>query len=487
VYTYNYDADHHLTYASLGVGSTQGPQATLGYDTQNRLSEVDRASPGGATLTSSFLYDSDNRLTTLTHSNGASPLATYTYHYDNASRVDGYSGIEGTRSYAYDNTNQLTTVTNAATSAVLESYAYDLNGNRTSANGHTYGAPGTGNRLTSDGVYSYAYDAEGNLTTMTLQSDPTKVATYTWDYRDRLTEVRSNLGGTTYDDVFTYDVIDRRIGKSINGGTTQWTVYDGGNPYVDFTGSTLSNRYLYGLALDSLVARTDGSAGNTVWYLTDRLGSVRQLANAAGSVADTITYDSFGKMLSELGSGDRFKYTGREWDSETGLYNYRARYYYAFVGGFIGEDPLGFGAGDANLYRYVGNGPTNDSDALGLQRPGQPPNPAPAPNPGTAPPGQPANPTTGSNNAQQQQQQQQQLRGNIRTRIDLCRQNASLTAQLNGLQAQIDRLIEMGGDPDVINALVFQSNSIRDQIDRNQLAINRANYAIGYRYREDIR
>lgn len=36
------------------------------------------------------------------------------------------------------------------------------------------------------------------------------------------------------------------------------------------------------------------------------------------------------------------------------------------VGRFLSEDPIGFGAGDANLYRYVFNSPTNATDPSGL-------------------------------------------------------------------------------------------------------------------------
>lgn len=65
--------------------------------------------------------------------------------------------------------------------------------------------------------------------------------------------------------------------------------------------------------------------------------------------------------------GDQFRYTGREWDSEIGLYYYRARYYDPFSGRFITRDPLGLAAGDINFYRYVGNNPINYVDPLGLQ------------------------------------------------------------------------------------------------------------------------
>ncbi len=37
------------------------------------------------------------------------------------------------------------------------------------------------------------------------------------------------------------------------------------------------------------------------------------------------------------------------------------------VGRWLEEDPVGFDAGDANLYRYAGNDPTDAIDPEGLQ------------------------------------------------------------------------------------------------------------------------
>lgn len=45
---------------------------------------------------------------------------------------------------------------------------------------------------------------------------------------------------------------------------------------------------------------------------------------------------------------------------------YWARYYSPQFGRFMSEDPIGFNGGDANLYRYVWNSPTNFRDPLGL-------------------------------------------------------------------------------------------------------------------------
>ncbi|GIW86678.1 MAG: hypothetical protein KatS3mg108_1002 [Isosphaeraceae bacterium] len=73
-------------------------------------------------------------------------------------------------------------------------------------------------------------------------------------------------------------------------------------------------------------------------------------------------------MLSETAPavGGRFKYTGREYDAATGLYDYRNRWYDPKAGVFVEQDPLGFAAGDANLSRYVGNAPTIYADPMGL-------------------------------------------------------------------------------------------------------------------------
>ncbi|WP_074307246.1 RHS repeat-associated core domain-containing protein [Singulisphaera sp. GP187] len=138
-------------------------------------------------------------------------------------------------------------------------------------------------------------------------------------------------------------------------------------PLCSPTAGTLRTRYLHGPAVDMLLARTDAT-GATAWYLADRLGSIRDLANTAGTVIDHVVYDSFGRVTAESNpsAGDRFKFTGRELDAATGLQYHRARYYDAALGRWTQEDPIGFAAGDANLYRYVGNGPTGKVDPSGL-------------------------------------------------------------------------------------------------------------------------
>jgi RHS repeat-associated protein len=77
-----------------------------------------------------------------------------------------------------------------------------------------------------------------------------------------------------------------------------------------------------------------------------------------------MVYDSYGVMSTDSGSvqADYVSYTGREAERDLGIYYYRARYYDPLTGRFMVPDPLGFAAGDVNLYRYVGNNPANFND-----------------------------------------------------------------------------------------------------------------------------
>lgn len=57
------------------------------------------------------------------------------------------------------------------------------------------------------------------------------------------------------------------------------------------------------------------------------------------------------------------------------MFYYRARWYDPVVGRFIGEDPIGFAAGDTNISRYVANQVTVATDPSGLNVLTKPPTP----------------------------------------------------------------------------------------------------------------
>jgi RHS repeat-associated protein len=235
---------------------------------------------------------------------------------------------------------------------------------------------GSANELTNDGTWTYTYDNEGNLTKKSKGSSA-ETWTYSFDNVNHLTGIqqRSTDGGTLLmQGTYTYDPMGNRLEKDVysqSSGTTTVTrfAYLDQNSFADLNSSNqVQTRRLYFDGVDQLFARIN-SSGTAAWYLTDRLGSVRDLTDNTGAVQDQITYDGFGNATETNSSfGDRYKFTGRETDSESGLQYNRDRFYDPKVGRWLSRDQLGFGAGDPNVYRYVRNDPLGAVDPTGLQQ-----------------------------------------------------------------------------------------------------------------------
>jgi RHS repeat-associated protein len=185
---------------------------------------------------------------------------------------------------------------------------------------------------------------------------------YSWDFENRLTQV--TLPGSSGTVSFKYDPFGRRIYKSSSSATSIYA-YDGDNLIEETNSSgTAVARYSQGLNIDEPLAMLRSST--TSFYDADGLGTVTSLANTAGALAQTYTFDSFGNQTASSGSlTNPFQYTARENDPETGLYYYRARYYDPIVGRFVAEDPAGF-RGGLHFYLYTRNKPILFIDPSGL-------------------------------------------------------------------------------------------------------------------------
>jgi RHS repeat-associated protein len=374
--SYTYDAASNRT----GFTDPESGSTSYVYDTLNRVQTLTPPAAFSATGNFGFTYDALSRRTQMTRPNGLKSIYAYdnlshllsvlhqsgsttldgaAYTVDNAgnrtSKTDELAAV--TSNYTYDPIYELTQVTQATTTT--ESYSYDQVGNRLSSLGVSPYNVNTSNELTSTPSTTYTYDSNGNTQTKVVGSNTTS---YAWDYENRMTSV--TLPGTGGTVSFAYDPFGRRI-KKVTSTTTSIFAYDGDN-LIEETNSSgaVVARYEPTQNIDEPLAML--RSGATSYFHADGLGSVTSLSSAAGSIANTYTYDSFGKLTASTGSlVNPFQYTARESDTETGLYYYRARYYDSLVGRFISEDPRREVLRGMNFYAYVRNLPTNLIDPDG--------------------------------------------------------------------------------------------------------------------------
>ncbi len=380
--SYTYDADSNRTGFTAPDGSTN----TYSYDTLNRLTGLANSWAGSF----GFSYDALSRRTQMTRPNGVSTNYTYdkvshllsvlhqlsggtidgaVYTLDAAgnrtAKADEHANV--TSNYGYDNIYELLSAMQGTNTT--ESYSYDPVGNRLSSLGVSSYSNNVSNELTSTSAASYTYDSNGNTTSKT---DSTGTTNYTWDFENRLTSV--TLPGSGGTESYRYDPFGRRIQKAFAQGTNTTTtnyVYDGADTIdeADQNGNTVA-KYARTMNIDEPLA--ESRAGTVSYYQQDGLGTVTSLSNSAGALVQTYIFDSFGKLTASTGSlTNPFRYTGREFDAETNLYYYRARYYDPNLGRFISEDSLGFVA-TADFYSYVENDALNLADPFGLCPPSDP-------------------------------------------------------------------------------------------------------------------
>jgi RHS repeat-associated protein len=186
--------------------------------------------------------------------------------------------------------------------------------------------------------------------------------TYTWDARNHLSQAATSSLVVKP----TYDGFGRRM-KFLDYTNNSYTVsflYDGLNPVHEQNTNGNNADLLTGLGLDEVFTRTDNSG--TMSLLRDKLNSTVALVDSSGTVQGNYHYEPFGNTDVFTDNANPYQWTGRENDP-LGLYYMRARYYAPYLMRFISPDPLGFGGGDTNLYRYVGNDPVDFTDPSGLK------------------------------------------------------------------------------------------------------------------------
>jgi RHS repeat-associated protein len=385
------------------------------YDKQGRLVEL-RSDPAGnysnSKVEATYAYNKADQCSTLTYNQvtNANKTTTYTYsttrgwlntiqngssnfyeslgYYYNGniqSQTLTNSALGGTQSlsYSYDAMNRLTSVLQSGNPR--ESFQYDYDGNigqrnylSGGAQNSLYFAP-SGNRISSIFTdvdeFSYYYDYRGNVNYDAYSG----ITDITYDHRNLpLSMTKSSVTSR-----YRYDDGGNRIYKDAQGNKEYYFRDDLGHEFAifDITTDKLKTVNLYGSDLLgridlSWTSQYDYEIEQYVWsrtdsrkyYVKDHLGSIRQTLSESGAVMSAMDYYAFGGTMSSYINGstvDKYKFTGKERDSETGLDYFGARYFDSKYGRWMSVDPLAEKYPGLSPYNYSLNNPINLYDPNG--------------------------------------------------------------------------------------------------------------------------
>jgi len=349
------------------------------------------------------------------YTSGTVDRARYTYGHDyNSSRtwkedpVADSNSVDQDEFFAYDGLNRLKAADRG-----------DLNGGKTAISTLTFGqdwdldqlgnwpnftedTDGNGtNDLDQDRTHNdaneitdidassthVAHDAAGNMTTVPQPGSWSTDYDLTWDAWNRLVKV---VDGANTVAEYQYDGKNRRIVKKLySGGSLDETRHI----YLSMQNQVLEERvdsstsadrqFTWGdRYVDDLVLRTrdtdsNGSLDETLYALQDANWNVTALADTGGAVVERFVYNAYGRSTvldpDFTADGDglsdyawEYRFTSREYDSETGMHYFRARYYHDGIGRFIGRDPLGYVATALSQYLSLESNPSVYLDPLGM-------------------------------------------------------------------------------------------------------------------------
>lgn len=354
----------------------------------------------GNTFTQGMTYDAASNLITLAttqasvpgvNSSGGSETQVFCYDEQNRLLWGGNSGnatcngngtpaVSGSiaaysNSFTYTNLGQLATGPFAGSGSYVYLYC-------NSAPHELTGLYPTGTTCPSPtgGVYTSSYDAYGNVISRTTTQNSTTVTdTMSYDMLDHMTNWSSNASGQTQQEQYVYDASGNRVLRRSTSGpsnspTTTITTYAFGleeHAYTS-TGTSTGNLYYYFLG-GKLIGSFDGT--NTIFYLTDALGSIvsafSNLANSAAVLGNQLfgPYGVSGTARYLAGSINTAKgFTGQYNDTLTGLDYFNARYYDPAVGVFLSADTAQGNTQGMNPYGYVNGNPETFSDPSGWIR-----------------------------------------------------------------------------------------------------------------------
>lgn len=273
------------------------------------------------------------------------------------SEVDTYVGLDrltnvmrggaANQSWSLDSTGNWNSLAITTTGTVTET--------------HTHNA--ANEVLTVSAQTAPIHDLAGNITQAAKPNTPAANQVYVYDGWNRLVQVKETNG--TVIATYEYDGRGNRIQKTTGATVRDYFHNDGGQVVEVRVNNVLNQTFVWDLSyIDSPVmtkrdTASDGVLDQSYYFTFDALRNVTALINAAnGNVLERYHYDAYGKVqiytstwgaLSASAYANITTFTGRELDTETGLYYFRARYFDPSLGRFLARDPQDYVDG-MNLY-----------------------------------------------------------------------------------------------------------------------------------------
>jgi len=227
---------------------------------------------------------------------------------------------------------------------------------------------------------AYSYDANGNNTGNTFKTD---TRTQVWDEENRLKQVTRNGGSLAQ---FKYDDAGERKKKQTAAGDS-WYV----NQYFVLLPGNQPTKHIFA-GETRIATKTDAINMQTPllnYYHPDHLGTTSYTSVASQDLVQHERYFAFGELwrpggeqeetdLSRPGGARReWLFTSKEWDVDTGLYYFGARYFDPHADVWQSTDPVlrsylsrganGVSPKDLGLYSYGWNNPIVIRDPDGRQ------------------------------------------------------------------------------------------------------------------------
>jgi RHS repeat-associated protein len=338
-----------------------------------------------AGITTSNQYNSRLQPSVFSASTSSATIFSQSYSYGTGTRQQQNNGNVSqivnnlnnsrTQNFTYDPLNRILTAASQATSGVYcwgQNFSIDGWGNLNQITASQCTAPPlTQTSNTNNQIVGFCYDAAGNL--LDEIACPPSNHTFVCDAEGRLLYT----AGYSY----LYDGDGQRVAKCTSTGqsstcptSSTGTIYlrNLGNESAletDLSGN-VQNEYIF--FNGDRVVRSDSSFA-LHYYFHNHLMTTEVVTNAVGSLPpqQDVDYTPYGTIIDGTPS-EKYLFTGKERDNESGLDNFGKRYNASSMGRFMTPDPVGImkqkllDPQQWNMYAYVRNNPLRFVDPTGM-------------------------------------------------------------------------------------------------------------------------